>query len=231
MKRRDLLTIAAAALTASVLPSPGGAATPIQRLTPPKGLVKVAFVVGPDSVVIDFAGPWEAFSDVMLPSSTADMKLGFEPVMVSDHTKPLDAGGMIITPRYSYADIPFQPNVIVMGAQGEHSPAKIAWIKKAARDADVVMSVCTGAYLLAKTGLLDGLDATTHHEFYGDFEKQFPKVHLLRGRRYVDNGKIATSGGESSGIDLAFHIVRRYYGDALTAQAADAMEYTLASRG
>lgn len=226
MKRRELLSAAVAGVAASVLPRDAGAMPAAAlRLMPPKGQILVAFVVGPHSVVIDFAGPWEAFNDVM----AKDMTVAFKTVMVSDHTAPLNMSGMIVTPRYTYANFPSQPNVIVMGAQREHTPEKIAWIKYAAKGADVVMSVCTGAFLLAKTGLLDGLSATTHHDAYDEFEKQFAKVHLVRGPRFVDNGKIATSGGESSGIDLAFHIVSRYFGESAANDAADIMEFNRSS--
>jgi len=226
MKRRDLLAAAATGVVASALPLKGAAyPASTQRLTRPKGQVLVAFVVGPDSVVIDFAGPWEAFSDVMSTDAGGQMTSAFKTVMVSDHTDPLDFGGMIVTPRYAYANFPSQPNVIVMGAQREHSPDKIAWIKHAAKGADVVMSVCTGAFLLAKTGLLDGMSATTHHQAYDRFEKEFPKIHLVRGPRFVDNGKFATAGGESSGIDLALHIVSRYFGESAANDSADIMEF------
>lgn len=116
-----------------------------------------------------------------------------------------------------------------MGAQGEHTPAKIAWIKKASQRADVVMSVCTGAFLLAQTGLLDGLSATTHHEFYDRFAKQFPRVHLVRGPRYVENGKFATAGGLTSGIELALRVVQRYFEDQVTRNTAYYMEYNRSS--
>lgn len=226
MKRRDLLAAAATGVVASALPLKASAYPASQeRLTPPKGQVLVAFVVGPDSVVIDFAGPWEAFNDVMLSDSGDQMAFAFKTVMVSDRTDPLDFGGMIVTPRYTYATFPSQPNVIVMGAQGEHSADKIAWIKHAAKGADVVMSVCTGAFLFAKTGLLDGLHATTHHQAYDRFEKEFPKIHLVRGPRFVDNGKYATAGGETSGIDLALHVVSRYFGESAANDSADIMEF------
>jgi transcriptional regulator GlxA family with amidase domain len=81
--------------------------------------------------------------------------------------------------------------------------AKVEWLKKIAPDADIVMSVCTGAFLLARTGLLDGLSATTHHDFFDDFEREFPKLKLIRGRRFVDNGKFVTAGGLTSGVDGA----------------------------
>ncbi len=81
------------------------------------------------------------------------------------------------------------------------------------------------AYQLARAGLLDGLNATTHHDFWDDFAKEFPKVHLQRGARFVDNGRIATSGGLTSGIDLALHVVARYLGDDAAAATAKYMEH------
>jgi transcriptional regulator GlxA family with amidase domain len=90
------------------------------------------------------------------------------------------------------------------------------------------MSVCTGAFLLAKTGLLDGLEATTHHDFYDRFAQQFPKIKLVRGLRYVENdgGRLCTAGGISSGIELALRVVQRYFGQAPANQTAYYMEYT-----
>jgi transcriptional regulator GlxA family with amidase domain len=87
------------------------------------------------------------------------------------------------------------------------------------------MSVCTGAFILASTGLLDGLSATTHHFFFDQFAQKFPNVTLVRGRRFVDNGKLITAGGLTSGVDAALHVVQRYYGPAVTQRVADYMEY------
>jgi transcriptional regulator GlxA family with amidase domain len=151
----------------------------------------------------------------------------FRTALVSDTKQPFHAtNGLLMTPLFSYEDAP-QPNIIVMGAQGRHTPAKIAWIRKAAKKADVVMSVCTGAFLLAKTGLLDGLRTTTHHDFYDSFEKQFPRVTLVRGPRYVENdgGTICSAGGITSGIELALRVVSRYFGDGAAARTAYYMEY------
>lgn len=87
------------------------------------------------------------------------------------------------------------------------------------------MSVCTGAFQLARVGLLDGLPATTHHDFWDAFEKEFPKVRLQRGPRFVDNGRVATAGGLTSGIDLALHVVGRYFGEETAARTAAYMEH------
>ena len=94
-----------------------------------------------------------------------------------------------------------------------------------AATADIVMSVCSGAFILANTGLLDGLAATTHHLQYDDFEKRYPAVRLVRGRRFVDNGKYVTAGGLTSSIDGALHVVARFYGQAAAEKTAARMEH------
>ena len=92
------------------------------------------------------------------------------------------------------------------------------------------MSVCTGAFVLARTGLLDGREATTHHLFYDQFANEFPKVKLVRNRRFIDNGGIMSAGGLTSGIDGALHVVERYYGRAAALQTAAYMEFQPRSR-
>jgi YHS domain-containing protein len=87
------------------------------------------------------------------------------------------------------------------------------------------MSVCTGAFVLAKTGLLDGKSATTFHGAFNTFAIEFPKIQLKRGARFVENGNLATSGGLSSGIDLALRVVERYYGREVATKTAYNMEY------
>jgi YHS domain-containing protein len=87
------------------------------------------------------------------------------------------------------------------------------------------MSVCTGAFVLAKTGLLDGKSATTFHGAFGRFAMTFPKIELKRGARFVENGNLATAGGLSSGIDLALRVVERYYGREVAQKTAYTMEY------
>jgi transcriptional regulator GlxA family with amidase domain len=179
---------------------------------------------------MDIAGSWEVFQDVTVPSrgTTADDQMPFRLALISDSKAPFEAtGGLTMTPHFSFDDDVPQPNVIVMGAQGEHTPKKIAWIRDKSRKADVTMSVCTGAFLLAKTGLLDGLQATTHHEFYDRFAQQFPKVNLIRGPRYVENdgGRVCTAGGITSGIELSLHVVQRYFGQRPADQTAYYMEY------
>jgi len=98
-------------------------------------------------------------------------------------------------------------------------------IRKSTKNADVTMSVCTGAFLLARTGLLSSKAATTFHSAFSDFEKQFPDIRLKRGARFVEGGNLASAGGLSSGIDLALRVVERYYGSEVADHTAYVMEY------
>jgi putative intracellular protease/amidase len=197
------------------------------RLIPPAtGRIRVAFVLSPHATMIDFAGPWEVFSDVRVPGrGTHDDQFPFELYTVAESREPISThGGMEIVPDYSFADAP-QPRVIVVPAQGG-SPGLGAWLKKAAAGADLTMSVCTGAFHLAQTGLLDGRKATTHHEFQDRMAHEFPAIDVQRGLRWVEGPRIATAGGLTSGIDLALRVVARYFGDPVAESTAVFMEHT-----
>jgi transcriptional regulator GlxA family with amidase domain/YHS domain-containing protein len=202
------------------------AATPIEKtdsLKPPdKDPIPVAFLISDGAVVIDFCGPWEVFQDVMIPSR---QDMPFRLYTVAETKKPIrTSGGMQIVPDYTIANAP-APRVIVIPAQSEPSPAVLDWIRKSSKTTDVTMSVCTGAFVLAKTGLLDGKSATTHHGAFGRFAMKFPEIELKRGARFVENGSLATAGGLSSGIDLALRVVERYYGRDVAEKTAYQMEY------
>jgi transcriptional regulator GlxA family with amidase domain len=189
---------------------------------PAEGSIPVAFLVSEGAVVIDFCGPWEVFQDVMIPGR---MDMPFQLYTVSESTKPIRiSGGMKIIPDYTLETAP-APKVIVIPAQSAANQVVLEWVRKSAKNADVTMSVCTGAFLLAQTGLLAGKAATTHHGSYIDFAKKYPDIQVKRGARFVEVGNLATAGGLSSGIDLALRVVERYYGREIAKQAAFDMEY------
>jgi len=230
MNRRDLIRAGLVAGGALVYGTKAGRAAPAAEdriKVPADGKIPVAFLISDGAVVIDFAGPWEVFQDVMLTDSSLpmDRRMPFNTYTVSASAKPIrTAGGMMITPKYTFANAP-QPKVIVIPAQDNDGPEVMEWIRKASQKTDVTMSVCTGAFLLAKTGLLDGKSATTHHAAYKIFEKQFPKVTLKRGARFVEEGNLASAGGLTSGMDLAQRVVERYFGTQVAEANADNLEY------
>ena len=197
-------------------------------VAPEHGSIPVAFVLTEGAVMIDFAGPWEVFQDVMVPSrgsAMSDMHV-FHPYTVSDKKEPLHvSGGMTVTPEYTFDDAP-APKIVVIPAQQGSSPKMLEWLRDASAHSDVVMSVCTGAFKLAKAGLLDGKPATTHHGAWVHFQHEYPKVDLQRDVRFVrSDDVIYTAGGLSAGIDLALHIVDGYFGRDIAAATARQLEY------
>ncbi|HXI01601.1 MAG TPA: DJ-1/PfpI family protein [Candidatus Saccharimonadales bacterium] len=195
---------------------------------PPEEHISVAFVLTDGAVMLDFAGPWEVFQDVHIPSrgSSMEEQMPFRLFTVSDTKDPIRiSSGMCVIPDYSFADAP-APNVVVVPAQNGDSPQMLEWIRSMTRKSDVVMSVCTGAFVLGEAGVLDGKKATTHHGAYYAFQRQFPKVQLQEGMRYVQSDPVnVTAGGLSSGIDLALHILDLYFGRDVAEATARHMEY------
>jgi YHS domain-containing protein/putative intracellular protease/amidase len=189
---------------------------------PTQGSIPVAFLTSKGAQVIDFAGPWEVFQDVMIPGGPEHP---FRLYTVSESTSPIRAsGGMKIIPDYKFENAP-APKVIVIPAQSEPSEATLEWIRRSTKTTDVTMSVCTGAFVLAKAGLLSGKAATTFHGAFRSFTAQFPDIHLKRGARFVEDGNLATAGGLSSGIDLALRVVERYFGRDIAQRTAYDLEY------
>jgi putative intracellular protease/amidase/YHS domain-containing protein len=189
---------------------------------PAQGSIPVAFLISEGAQMIDFAGPWEVFQDVMVPGR---MDHPFRLYTVSESTSPIrTSGGMKIVPDYTFENAP-APKVIVIPAQSQPSEATLEWIRKSTKTTDVTMSVCTGAFVLAKTGLLSGKAATTFHGAFVSFANEFPDIHLKRGARFVEDGNLATAGGLSSGIDLAVRVVERYFGREVAQKTAYNMEY------
>jgi transcriptional regulator GlxA family with amidase domain len=184
--------------------------------------VPVAFLVGDNVNVIDTAGPWEVFQDAMLQG--ARHAHGFTMFTVGPTTHPLQAtGGLTLVPAYDYASAP-AAKVIVVPAH-RSGDATLEFLRGRSASADLIMSVCTGAFVLGRAGLLDGRTATTHHDYWDDFERTFPKVKLERGPRFVEHDRLATAGGLTSGIDLALRVVERYYGRETAEATATYMEY------
>jgi putative intracellular protease/amidase/YHS domain-containing protein len=189
---------------------------------PAQGSIPVAFLISEGAVMIDFTGPWEVFQDVMIPGRADHL---FHLYTVSESTSPIHASsGMKIVPDYTFENAP-APKVIVIPAQSQPSEATLEWIRKSTKTTDVTMSVCTGAFVLAKTGLLSGKAATTYHGAFVSFANEFPDIHLKRGARFVEDGNLATAGGLSSGIDLALRVVERYFGREVAQKTAYNMEY------
>lgn len=236
MKRRDFLSNSAAlGMVVAAASVPGmmgggfmnsddkmGKGAAAKKLTPPaSGAIPVAFTISEAVTVIDFCGPWEVFQDVNRPGGDGS---AFDLYTVSEKTEPLvGSAGLKLVPDYTFDNAP-APKVIVIPAQSG-SKALHAWLRKVSPSTDVTMSVCTGAFQLAKAGLLSGKSATTHHDFLDRLEKSYPDITVKRGLRFVEGEKISTAGGLTSGIDLALRVVERYFGREVATTTAFYMEY------
>lgn len=208
---------------------PGGRNDPKLK----EGKIPVAFLIDDAADLMDFGGPWEVFQDVMMGGGS-----GFYPYIVTPELRPYETSGTMsmdsdghrikgisVNPDYSVDNAP-QPKIVVIPAQlGFGDKRKLAWVQKVMPNADVIMPTCTGNFLAGYAGILDGQKATTHHLYYDGFEKAFPKVTLIRNKRFVDSGKIVSGGGITAGIDAALHVARRYFDDTVLQKTIDYMEY------
>ena len=180
---------------------------------------KVALFVPSGAELLDFAGPGEAFTQAN----------GFEVYLVSLSEEPIRSQGfMTITPNYSYKNCP-KPDIILIPGGGTgriiNEPEAIQWVKEHYENGGTVLTVCTGASVAAKAGLLEGKKATTYHTAFDYVQGYCSDCELLKGVRYVDNGLIITTAGISAGIDGALHLISRIKGQDIAEEAARNMEY------
>ena len=189
---------------------------------PPRNL---AILIFEHVQIIDYTGPYETFGHVY----SYDQPRPFNIYTVAETTGPITtAMGMSVNPKYSIDNTP-RPDILVVPGGGVNSalnsPKVMKWVKDTAKDSEIVMSVCNGAFILAKAGLLDGLEATTTASLIEEFKEAAPKTKVVSDKRFVDNGKIITTAGLSSGIDGSLHVVERLYGRGTAEMAALGMEY------
>lgn len=191
---------------------------PKTKVAPPRvdGLKTVAVLLFEGVELMDFAGPAEVFI-------VADHGKAFRVVTVASSTKPVATmGGVSVVPDFDYAHAP-KADILVIPGGNMRSVDKVGleWIKKASGEAQITMSVCFGAMLLAEASLLDGIEATTHHWGIAGLKRAAPKCKVIEGKRFVDSGKIITTAGVTAGIDGALHVVERLLGKEAAKWTAD----------
>ena len=177
----------------------------------------------PGFELLDVFGPLEAFG--IRPAQEH-----FETLLVAEKVGAVEsAQGPKAVAEADLDDSRPLDFILVPGGFGTRKEASnsqlLEWIVRQARDAERVMSVCTGAFILAKAGLLDGLTATTVSHAIDELGKFSPKTNVVTDQRYVDNGKIITTAGLSSGIDGAFHLIAKIKGKGEAQVTALGMEY------
>lgn len=193
-----------------------------ERITPRT----VAILIFDDVEVLDFCGPFEVFS---VTGGRSGPK-AFQVYTVAEKAGIVTArNGLRVMADYAIGTAPAADLLVVTGGQGTrremHNATLLEWI--AARDAntELTLSVCTGALLLAKAKLLDGLRATTHHGAIDLLRETAPHTQVEAGLRLVDNGRIITSAGVAAGIDMSLYVVGRLLGQAVAEETARYMEY------
>ena len=180
--------------------------------------------------VLDFAGPFEVFSLASLPDSSQKL---FKVSTVAQTLETIRArNGLRVLPDYDFNHSPDFDLLIVPGGYGAeeieiYNEELLHWIKSKKEQVSILASVCTGAFLLAQAGLLEGRGATTHWMDLDRLEKAYTGIQVLRNVIYVDEGDIITSGGISAGIDMSFYLVQKLAGKDAASYTAKRMEYRL----
>ena len=182
---------------------------------------------------LDFAGPFEVFttasrvSQRLNPGTEAPFEVAS--VALASAGQPVQArAGLRLLADHDLADSPTADLLIVPGGVVDApmaSPATLRWIAKCAAGAQLAASVCTGAFLLAKSGVLTQEAVTTHWEDIADLREQFPLLDVREGERWVDSGRVVSSAGISAGIDMSLYLVERLAGRALAERTARQMDY------
>jgi transcriptional regulator GlxA family with amidase domain len=193
----------------------------------------VGMLVFDGVAALDVAGPFEVLTRARLEpgveSRRSDEQALFDVFTVARTREPVTAtGGLVLVPRHAFADAPRIDLLLVPGGFGTRpllqDEATIDWIRSAAAAARRTASVCTGALLLARAGLLDGRRATTHWGAFGLLSSLGRDIRVDREARFVDDG-VLTSAGVASGMDLALHVVESLFGRAVADETARYIEY------
>jgi putative intracellular protease/amidase len=174
--------------------------------------------------IIDYTGPFE-----VLGHAWDDEQPMFNIYTVAAKADPVTTNmGMTVIPKYTFDSMPKADVLVLPGGGVRRSmedPKVIKWVQDTSAGAEYVMSVCNGAFFLGRAGLLDGLTATTFHGLIDELKTIAPKAKVVNDQRFVDNGKIITTAGLSSGIDGALHLVEKLAGYGKAQEIALGLEY------
>jgi len=198
----------------------------------------VGILVYPEVEALDFCGPYEVFSLAHThdapPASGKSEAMGpmnflFDVRIVAASTQPVTVrGGMKVVPTESFDSCP-QVDILVIPGGGKagvvNDAALLAWVSKQAKKAELVTSVCTGSFILAEAGLLDGKSSATHQMAVKKMRAKYPKVTVIAGKRVVEDGNIVTAAGVSSGLDMSLQVVGKLHGDDVAGMVAEIIEY------
>jgi transcriptional regulator GlxA family with amidase domain len=177
--------------------------------------------------LLDFAGPFEAFS---VASELNNYEL-FDVFAVAKQLNPIETiNGLSVNPKYDFNNCPSIDILIIPGGVGTRKlmvdADSLSWIEAKHLSSELTISICTGAMVLGKMGLLDNQSFTTHHEVFDEMASIAPLANLIKMKRFVKADKIYTAAGISAGIDLSLHIIETLHGKEIAKNVARYMEYT-----
>lgn len=193
--------------------------------------ISVGIFVFDEVEVLDFAGPYEVFTTAsrVYRRGDASAPIPFKVFTIArNDQKVRTRPGLIMQADFTISDHPAIDLLIVPGGvvTAELATSTVSdWISHLSSRTKLIASVCTGAFLLAKAGLLDGKSATTHWEDIADMQTMFPSVTVVEESRWIDEGTIVTSAGISAGIDMSLHLVERLVSRELSLRTAHQMDY------
>ncbi|MFJ3794438.1 DJ-1/PfpI family protein [Kitasatospora sp. NPDC090091] len=180
--------------------------------------------------VLDMGGPFEVFSAAGRLARTAADEPLLRVLTIAATDRPVRArGGLKVVADHTLDEDPAFDVLVIPGGVTtavETDTDVIDWLARRRKTAVLTLSICTGAFLLAATGALDGRPATTHWEDQDELARRWPAIRVCTDLRWVDDGDIVTSAGISAGIDASLHIVSRLFGEQLAHRTAHQMEYT-----
>ena len=194
--------------------------------------LKISILAFDGMEALDFAGPFEVFT------TAARMHQRLHPGSVpwsvvrcvAMTNGPVTArAGLRVLPDASFDEAMGDVGLLLIPGgvveEAMQSEATLRWIRQSATKACITASVCTGAFLLAASGVIRHERVTTHWEDVADLRQQFPALQVQTGVRWVDEGRVVTSAGISAGIDMSLHLVARLGGEELAVRTARQMDF------
>ena len=189
---------------------------------------RVAILLFQGVELLDFAGPFEVFSAARLTAETRERLM--DVFTVAESLEPIKCNNPVtVLPDFTLANCPPAELLVVPGGMGTRTainrPELIDWIAQRAQQVELMTSVCTGSFLLAKAGLLAGKATTTHWASIERMRHDFPGLEVRENTRWVDAGNVVSSSGVSAGIDMALYVLQRLYTPTVAAATARGIEY------
>src|SRR5215471_16984427 len=184
------------------------------------GIIAFPFVQG-----LDIVGPADAFASALL-AENGRLVHAYEVLLIGISRRPVvSESGIIFQPNFSIRNSPVLDTLIIPGGRGIRTDAKVQasvaqWVRSQARQTRRIASVCTGAYAIAPTGLVDGRNVTTHWRFAADFAARFPKLKVQANSLYIKDGVFYTSAGITAGIDLSLALIEEDFGPRVALEVA-----------